>query len=191
MTQQEQWRAVMARDSRLDGAFVYAVQTTGIYCRPSCPSRRPVRSRVSFFADRAAAERAGFRPCRRCQPQRPVDPKLARIRRACESIASSDERKPTLSELGAAIGTSPAHLQRTFKKVVGISPREYADAQRVGRLKVRLKEGDHVTTALYDAGFGSSSRLYESAAEELGMTPGVYRRDGAGVVIRYTVTSSP
>ena len=185
------WQAVMARDAGWDAAFVYGVRSTGIYCRPSCPSRRPRRQMVAFFPTPQSAEGAGFRACRRCRPADPPgDRRLETIRRACEYLATPHDRQPTLKTLAAHCAMSPYHLQRTFKQIVGISPREYADACRMGRFKARIKKGEAVTEAMYEAGYGSSSRLYSNAAEKLGMTPAVYRRGGVGQRIRYTLVDS-
>lgn len=186
------WRAVLARDSQFDGAFVFAVRSTGIYCRPSCPSRRPRREHVVFFAAPDAAEHEGFRPCRRCRPRdAAVNIQAERVHRLCRfietRIAADPESPLTLAALGAEVHLSPHHLERTFKRVMGITPRQYADAQRMRRLKARLKKGDNVTTALYEAGFGSSSRLYERAPAQLGMTPATYRRGGEGMRLGYTI----
>jgi AraC family transcriptional regulator of adaptative response/methylated-DNA-[protein]-cysteine methyltransferase len=186
------WKAVLKRDPAFNGAFVYAVESTGIYCRPACPSRRPKRASVSFFESPAKAEAAGYRACRRCHPadtSRP-DPHGAKILAACRYIEARQDRVPTLSEIGSRVGLSPHHLQRSFKRALGVTPRQYADAQRVSRLKKRLQEGEGVTPALYDAGYGSSSRLYEKAPRQLGMTPATYRKGGAGEAIRYTVPST-
>ena len=191
------WRAVQSRDTRFDGAFVYAVRSTGIYCRPSCPSRKPRPAQVVFFSAPDAAEREGFRPCRRCRPRdtSPRNPKAELIQRICRFIESQIAAQPdeaiTLAGLAAEIGKSPFHLARTFKRVMGVSPRNYADALRMRRLKTQLQKGDDVTTALYDAGFGSSSRLYERAPVHLGMTPATYRRGGEGMSIGYTLADSP
>lgn len=196
------WEAVQARDRRADGAFVYAVESTGVYCRPSCPSRRPRAANVRFFPLPAAAEQAGFRPCRRCKPSSaPVrDSKLDAVAKVCglidtrllsESAGAGEDERLTLSALSAAASLSPHQLERAFRKAMGITPRQYADAQRMRRLKSRLKEGNDVTTALYDAGFGSSSRLYERAPSQLGMTPAEYGRGGAGMTIRYAISDSP
>lgn len=195
------WRAVETRDPRADSFFVYAVRSTRIYCRPSCPSRRPRQGQVVFFRAPEAAEREGYRPCRRCRPQerkRP-DPQAAVVARVCRQIESrihddseeSSNGSLKLAALAASVGIGPHQLERAFRRVLGITPREYADAQRMRRLKSQLKKGDDVTTALYDAGFGSSSRLYERAPAQLGMTPATYRQGGAGMRIRYTVISSP
>jgi AraC family transcriptional regulator of adaptative response/methylated-DNA-[protein]-cysteine methyltransferase len=187
--------AVFARDRAFDGAFVYGVTSTGIYCRPTCPSRRPRADRVRFFDDARAAERAGFRACRRCRPDAGADPSAARhadaIARVCAFIRAHATERLTLAALSARASVSPHHFQRTFTKIVGVSPREYADACRLKRVKSDLKKADSVTTALYDAGYGSSSRLYERAKASLGMTPATYRRGGAGATIRYAIGDSP
>lgn len=186
------WQAVLARDRRFDERFVYAVRSTGIYCRPSCPSRRPKRAVVEFFAGPSAAERAGFRSCRRCRPQEPVgDPGLARVRGICRHIEENLDGPLTLAHLGRQAGLSPHHLQRTFKAIMGISPRQYADGCRLAALKASLQKGDPVAHATFDAGYGSSSRLYERAAKQLGMTPAVYRRGGRGMQLAYAIRDSP
>ena len=193
MTDEERWRATEARDAASDGAFVFAVASTGIYCRPSCPSRRPKRRNVAFYALPEAAERAGYRACFRCKPRETAaaDPRIEAVRQTCRYIEDNDESLPTLAALGAHVGLSPHHLQRVFKRQMGISPRQYADARRLERLKASLKAGDQVTGALYQAGYGSSSRLYEKAPAQLGMTPATYRKGGAGTRIGYTIVASP
>jgi AraC family transcriptional regulator, regulatory protein of adaptative response / methylated-DNA-[protein]-cysteine methyltransferase len=199
------WNAVRDRDPGADGKFVYAVRSTGIYCRPSCPSRKPQRRQVEFYSLPEAAEQQGFRACRRCKPQtiRLRDPRTAAVARVCRAIESridadgtsealsENEARLTLNSLSSSVGMSPHQLERAFRSVMGISPRQYADAQRMRRLKSKLKKGDDVTTALYDAGFGSSSRLYERAPSQLGMTPATYRQGGAGMQIHYTIVGSP
>lgn len=195
------WGAVQSRDRGADGAFVYAVRSTGIYCRPSCPSRKPRREQVSFYPLPEAAEQQGFRPCRRCHPRdvRLRDPRIAAVARICREIElhlkgnedGAGEGRLTLSAMSAGAGMSPHQLERAFQSIMGITPRQYADAQRMRRLKSRLRKGDDVTTALYDAGFGSSSRLYESAPAQLGMTPATYRQGGTGMEIHYTIVGSP
>ena len=186
------WRSVLSRDSGADGSFVYAVRSTGIYCRPSCPSRRPRRDRVEFFVNTADAIRAGYRACRRCRPddQRVSDPWIDKVRRACVYLANVDGHLP-LSRLAARVGVSPYHFQRSFKRIVGVTPREYADACRLQRLKRGLRSGAPVTAAMVDAGYGSSSRFYERAAAKLAMPPAVYRRGGAGMRISYAIVDSP
>src|SRR5215467_10602458 len=184
-----QWQSVMARDSRQDGRFVFAVRTTGVYCRPSCPSRRPRRDSVEFFADARQAERAGYRPCLRCKPTQ-ISTQVRAVTKA-RRLLDSAERILTLAELSAAAGVSPFYLQRIFKRATGLSPREYQSARRMSNVKQGLRKGANVTTALYDAGFGSSSRLYEKSTQHLGMTPGAYRRGGSREQISYSIAPSP
>ena len=186
------WNAVVARDRNASGTFVYAVSSTGVYCRPGCASRRPRRDRVAFFDTPGDAERAGFRACRRCRPREAAanpDPWIDRIRRACVYLANV-EGHVTLPSLARRLGGSPYHLQRNFKRIVGITPRKYAEACRLQRIKRGLRGSKSVTDAMLDAGFGSSSRLYERAVPKLGMTPSTYRRGAAGVAIRFTTVSS-
>jgi len=186
------WRAFLARDPRADGAFVVAVVTTGIYCRPTCPARRPLRRNVRFLPTSGAAEREGFRACLRCRPKEAAtDPSIARALRICRHIESNPWERPTLGTLARLAGASPFHLQRTFRALVGVSPREYAEACRLDRLKQRLRKGDNVTRAMHEAGYGSSSRLYERAASRLGMTPGAWRRGGRDAIVHYTIVSCP
>ncbi len=187
------WQAVVTRDARFDGQFVFAVSSTKIYCRPSCPSRRPQRERVTFFDLPDAAEAAGFRACLRCQPRskNAADPQLELVQRVCGYLDSSEGGTAKLAELAAHAGVSLFHLQRTFKRVMGISPRQYAAARRFGNFKQLVREGESVTNALYDSGFNSSSRVYEQAPQELGMTPATYGRGGRGVKISYTIAASP
>jgi AraC family transcriptional regulator of adaptative response/methylated-DNA-[protein]-cysteine methyltransferase len=187
------WQAVLHRDAAADGVFVYGVQSTGIYCRPSCPSRRPRQDRVAFFALPEAAEHAGFRSCKRCHPEQTAirDPHVELVQRVCRAIAANPEGPLTLAALSAEVGLSPFHLQRIFKRVMGITPKQYADACRMERLKGELRKGEAVSSALYGAGYGSSSRLYERADAQLGMTPAVYRKGGAGMAITYTVVPCP
>ncbi len=186
------WAAVEARDASWDGRFVYAVSSTGIYCRPSCASRRPRRDRVSFFADPVAAAAAGYRPCRRCKPLASAVPDAERrVAAARDFLAAHLDENVTLERLGREVGASPYHLQRTFKRLLGVSPKDYVLAQRAERLKQRLKEGDDVTTATYEAGYGAGSRLYEQSNARLGMTPGTFRRGGAGAHIRFAIAAAP
>lgn len=186
------WKAVLSRDSQWDGRFVYAVRSTGIYCRPSCPSRRPRREQVVFFEIPELAERGGFRPCLRCRPQDgSSDPRLERVRQAVRLIDGRTESPPTLAELSAHVGMSPYHLQREFKRITGVAPRQYAEARRLNRFKEMVREGNSLTGSLYGAGYGSSSRLYERAGTQLGMTPATYRRGGKGMDIKYAIADSP
>ena len=186
------WQAVVSKDARFDGQFVFAVSSTGVYCRPSCPSRRAHRERVSFFDLPEAAEQAGFRACLRCQPKRArvLDPQMELVQRVCRVLDSSESEGVKLAELATHAGVSVFHLQRTFKRVMGISPRQYLAARRFGNFKSLVRKGDSVTSALYESGFNSSSRLYEYASEELGMTPATYSRGGRGVNINYTIVAS-
>lgn len=184
----ECWQALVARDRSFDGRFVFAVTSTGVYCRPSCPARRPRRERVQFFAEPAAAEAAGFRACQRCHPDCSIaDPHAALVTEICRYLDAHGAPAPTLQELGARFGFSPFHLQRVFKRNLGISPREYVAARRVERFRASVKEGNNVSEAIYDAGYGSGSRLYERALEEIGMTPGSYRRGGQGMQVGYRI----
>ncbi len=182
------WQAVVAKDVRFDGQFVFAVSSTKIYCRPSCPSRRPKRERVSFFESADAAEQAGFRACLRCKPREIfADPQVELVQSVCRLLDDADAEITTLAALSRATGVSSFHLQRTFKKVMGVTPREYAESSRVKRFKSGAREGKSVSTAMYDAGFGSSSRLYAQAGSQLGMTPGTYGKGGRGATIRFAI----
>jgi AraC family transcriptional regulator of adaptative response/methylated-DNA-[protein]-cysteine methyltransferase len=185
------WRAVLARDARSDGRFVFAVRSTGIYCRPSCPARRPGRPRVMFFGAPDAAEAAGFRACRRCHPRAAEKPRAAWVRRLCRMIEASPERPPTLERLARGAGVGPHHLQRAFKRAVGLSPKQYAEALRLGRLRRALRNGAVVEEAAHEAGYGSVSRAHARATRALGMTPGAYRRGGSGMDIAYSIVDSP
>jgi AraC family transcriptional regulator of adaptative response/methylated-DNA-[protein]-cysteine methyltransferase len=192
MNSNQQWQAVIAKDARFDGQFVFAVTSTGVYCRPSCPSRRAHRERVKFFDLPEAAEQAGFRACLRCEPQRArvLDPQIDLVQRVCRLLNSSDGETLGLAELASQTGMSVFHLQRTFKRVMGISPKQYLAARKFGNFKELVRKGESVTNSLYESGFNSSSRLYEHAAEELGMTPATYSRGGRGVNINYTLVDS-
>ena len=189
----EKWAAVETRDASADGRFVYAVTTTNVYCRPSCPSRRPLRANVRFYDGADAAEAAGFRACRRCRPKAPLAPKLAMARRACALIerAAAHGSRLSLEQLGLALGLSPWHAQRAFREVMGVSPADYARGLRAARLRDRLGAGADVLDATFDAGFGSASRLYEAAPGELGMTPASWKRGGRGELIAWTTAPSP
>ena len=175
----------------MDGRFVYAVRSTRIFCRPSCPSRKPDRARVDLYDTANEAQQAGFRPCKRCRPlDAPVpDPWIEKVRRACVYLAKVEGR-PSLATLARRLGGSPYHVQRNFKRLVGVSPREFADACRLTKVKRRLRGGADVTAALLDAGYGSSSRFYERAAAKLGMAPEQYKKGGKGMQIRYEIVRS-
>ncbi len=187
------WRAVQTRDAKFNGIFVYGVRSTGIYCKPSCASRKPRRERVTFFPSCEEAEAAGFRACRRCQPRNVSAraPQTEMVIRACRLIEESKDDSISLAKLGAELGISPHHLQRIFKSITGVSPRQYAAAHRLEQFKTQIRRGEGVTGAMYDAGYGSSSRLYEKAPEQLGMTPKTYARGGRGMNINYTIADSP
>lgn len=186
------WNAVLARDSGHDGEFFFAVTSTGVYCRPSCPAKRPRRENVAFFRRQEDAEKAGFRACLRCRPKSASrNPQADAVKKICRYIERHLDEPITLEHLGSAFGMSPFHLQRTFKKAVGITPRTYADSCRMKLLKQNLQTGKSVTHSLYDAGYSSSSRLYERTASQLGMTPDKYRRGAIAAAIRYTFTNSP
>jgi AraC family transcriptional regulator of adaptative response/methylated-DNA-[protein]-cysteine methyltransferase len=187
------WQAVLDRDRQYDGVFVFAVRSTGVYCRPSCPSRRPRRERVQFFEQPAQAEAAGFRPCQRCHPEQAtrLEPNLELVQAICRAIDERDDRPPTLAQLSQQFSMSPYHLQRTFKRIVGLTPKQYAAAQRAERFKQHLKEKTTVTEAIYEAGYPSSSSAYDEASEQLGMTPTTCRRGGLTTTITYAVTPCP
>src|SRR5437773_6483822 len=191
MNNPELWSAVLSRDASRDGSFVFAVRSTGIYCRPSCPARRPRREQVSFFQVPEAAEQAGFRACRRCHPRRAraSDSRIELVRRICHAIDEHDEEPQTLKTLSAETGVSAHHLQRTFKELMGITPKQYAESRRLNRFKSQVKSGASVTDAMYDAGYGSSRSLYEQSGTRLGMTPATYGRGGRGMRIIYTTAA--
>ena len=192
LTDDQRWNSVVARDSARDGEFVFAVATTGVYCRPSCPARRPRRENVTFFPRPEQAERAGFRACLRCRPRSfSGNPQSDFAKEVCRYIEQHLDEPITLERLGEAFRQSPFHLQRRFKAALGITPREYADSCRLRLLKRNLQAGDSVTRAMYDAGYGSSSRLYEKTASQLGMTPDKYRRGAIAASIRYACADSP
>jgi len=179
------WRAVAGRDAAFDGEFVFAVRSTGVYCRPSCPARRPRREQVRFFETAQAAEGAGFRACRRCRPQDRRKAESEVVELACHLLPCP------LKTLAEELGLSPRRLSRMFQRLLGVTLRQYADTQRLGAFKARVRNGGEVTDALYHAGYGSSSRLYERAAAQLGMTPATYRRGGRGVRIAYSIVGCP
>lgn len=181
------WEAVLTRDRRCDGRFVYAVSSTNVYCRPSCPSRRPTRDHVTFFDSPPQAEAAGYRACLRCRPQSPHGSDAEqRVERARCYLDDHCDDPVTLRQLAREVGMSPFHLQRTFTQLVGLSPKSYRDTRRMVRFTSALKRGETVTNATYEAGFGSSSSLYARAHGALGMTPSAFRSGGVGVTLRYT-----
>ena len=189
--QSQRWQAVMARDAGQDGKFVFAVSSTGVYCRPSCPSKRPRRENVTFFGKPDEAEKAGYRACLRCRPRAiGGNARTELVKAMCRFIEQHLDEPVTLARLGSEFRQSPFHLQRTFKAVLGVTPRAYADSCRMNQLKRNLRAGHSVTRAMYDAGYSSSSRLYERTASQLGMTPDKYRRGAIAAPIRYTLADS-
>ncbi|HEX6467222.1 MAG TPA: methylated-DNA--[protein]-cysteine S-methyltransferase [Terriglobales bacterium] len=189
------WNAVLTRDPRFDGILFYAVQSTGIYCRPTCPTRRPRREKVTFFFSSQAAERQGYRACKRCRPSEAgaADPKLDLARMVSQKIEESlqSEEAPDLKSLARSVGFSPYYLQRTFKQITGITPRQYLEARRIESFKASMRKGADVTSAIYDVGYNSSSRIYEKSAAQMGMSPAEYRKGAAGKSIHYAVVHSP
>lgn len=185
------WQAVERRDRARDGQFYFGVATTGVYCRPSCPARHPMRRNVRFYETPQQAERDGLRPCLRCHPlAAPADPYAERVRELCRYIDSNAAGPLQLRHLASRAGLSPFHLQRSFKAIAGVTPKQYLEAARVRALKTSLKRAS-VADAVYEAGFNSPSRVYERADTRLGMTPSQYRRGGEGVIITYAVAQSP
>jgi AraC family transcriptional regulator of adaptative response/methylated-DNA-[protein]-cysteine methyltransferase len=184
------WRATLARDSRADGTFVLAVRSTHIYCRPSCPARRPLRRNVVFYRTREEAEKQGYRPCLRCRPNE-ISGAVALVQRAARHLGESAEESVRLAALARTLGTTQATLRRAFQQVTGLAPRELAEALRIKRFKVLLRSGKSITDALYETGYGSSSRVYERSNAQLGMTPATYRKGGKNMKIGYTVAKSP
>ncbi|HLH31279.1 MAG TPA: bifunctional DNA-binding transcriptional regulator/O6-methylguanine-DNA methyltransferase Ada [Terriglobia bacterium] len=189
MARKKYWLAVLNRDRNYDGRFVYAVRSTGIYCRPTCPSRRPNPSQVLFFSGSSLAEQAGFRPCRRCEPatSRPAQSEL--VSRICRYLEENSSESVNMAVLAEEFQVSSSHLQRIFKKTLGISISQYSKACRLASFKRAVRQGKDVTTALYEAGFGSSSRLYEDAESAFGMTPAEYRKGGGPVRIHYVIAA--
>ena len=185
---EERWQAVQRRDPAFDGKFLFAVRTTGIYCRPSCASRPAKRENVTFFETSAQAETAGYRACKRCRPDQlgAPDPQVQAVAQACERIETAEEA-PRLAELAAGAGLSPHHFHRVFKAITGVTPKAYAAETRARHAADKLRTAGTVTEAIYDAGFNSSSRFYENTTARLGMTPGAVRRGGAGAIIRFAV----
>ncbi len=188
----DKWRAVLARDQTQDGTFVFGVRSTGIYCKPSCPARHPHVEQVVFFSGPVEAEQSGFRACKRCRPREQGNPQRTKmVQRVSEFIERHLDEKLTLAVLSREAGLNPFHFQRTFKRVLGISPRQYVEARRLERVKGSLRRGETVTEALYGAGFTSRGRLYEKSPSQLGVNPGTFRRGGEGLSIHYTIIDSP
>jgi AraC family transcriptional regulator of adaptative response/methylated-DNA-[protein]-cysteine methyltransferase len=185
----QKWSLVLARDAGADGRFVYAVKSTGVFCRPSCPSRRPRRQNVEFFDSPMQAQQAGYRPCRRCQPLE-SNLQAQKIEAACRYIDRNLDVTLTLTAISRHVAVSPFHFQRVFKRLLGISPRQYQQAKRAGKFRQALLSQGRVTDAIYEAGYSSSSRAYESVPAQLGMTPSAFQRKGANVAIRYTVAAT-
>ena len=185
------WAALRSRDAAADGRFVYAVATTGVYCHPSCAARPARPENVSFHPDGRSAEAAGFRPCKRCKPDQPsrAQREAALVAAACRTMADAEE-PPALDQLAAAAGLSPFHFHRLFRRIAGITPKAYADAERARRVQFGLRSGGSVTEAIYQAGFNSSGRFYEAAPGLLGMAPSAYRAGAPGEVIRHAVGRS-
>lgn len=182
------WKAVQNNDARFNGAFVYGVDSTRIYCKPSCASRLPKRENVQFFNSLETAEKQGFRACLRCKPQsETANPQTKIVLRAAEILER--EEQISLEELGAQLNLSAAHLQKIFKEIIGVSPKKFAEIKRLERFKNEIKKGSDVTGAMYESGFGSSSRLYENVSAKLGMTPKTYAKKGKNMTINYTITN--
>ncbi len=183
------WQAVSEKDKRFNGLFYFGVRSTGIFCKPSCPSRRPGRDHVVYFHSPEAAQASGFRACKRCKPliSSERDPQLELVMRACHAIEAQSDGNISLDELSNTLGVSSYHLQRTFKKVTGVTPRQYAASHRLEQFKSLLDKGSDVTGAIYEAGYGSSRALYENASTQLGMTPASYKKGGKGMQINYAI----
>jgi len=188
LSDDDRWEALLQRDSQTGASFIYGVLTTGVYCRPGCASRLPNRENVRFFETGIEAEKAGFRPCKRCKPESPEweQPHVGAVLEACKKIDEADAPL-SLKELAAAAGLSLFHFQRLFKKIVGVTPKQYAMQHRSNRFREHLQKGSTVTEAMYDAGFGSSSRFYEKATPALGMKPSVYKKGAQDVPIRFAI----
>jgi AraC family transcriptional regulator of adaptative response/methylated-DNA-[protein]-cysteine methyltransferase len=189
-TEESRWNAVLERDRRAQGTFYYAVKSTGVYCRPGCSSRLPRRSNVEFFDTCAQAEEAGYRPCKRCAPgsAAPEERIFQAITRACRRL-EREESPPALGELAADAGLSPSRFHRLFKKIVGVTPKQFGAAKQAQRFRDHLQSSQSVTEAIYDAGFGSSRRPYEKSGDHLAMSPSTFRRGAEGLVIHYGVAS--
>jgi AraC family transcriptional regulator of adaptative response/methylated-DNA-[protein]-cysteine methyltransferase len=192
VTDTQRWNAVARRNRGAEGAFVFGVRTTGVYCRPGCPSRLPKRANVRFFAEWSEAEQAGYRACKKCRPKAAVTSTASQeaILRACRLMDRADEA-PTLAELAEAAGLSPHYFQRRFKAALGVTPKKYWAARRMKQLREKLSHGGSISRAILGAGFGSSGRCYAQAGESLGMTPGQFKNGAAGMRIRLAVARSP
>lgn len=183
------WQAVKNNDANFNGAFIYGVNSTKIYCKPSCASKQPKRENVRFFNDFEVAENQGFRACQRCKPKsEKLNPQAEIAIRACEILEL--EEQITLEVLSAKLNLSAAYLQKIFKKIIGVSPKKYAEAKRLEKFKNELKKGNEVIEAMYESGYGSSSRLYENVSEKLGMTPAIYKKGGKSVNIEYAIVET-
>ena len=189
-TDDAKWRAVVERDRTADGLFYFSVLSTGVYCRPSCGARHPRRENVSFHADCAEAEQAGFRACKRCRPRETTrwSERVSLIEHACRYIEQAAQ-PPALSELSQLVGLSPYHFHRVFKEVTGVTPRAYAAGRRAATVREKLRAGKTISGAVYDAGYGANSRFYAESDPLLGMRPKAFRAGGAGEQIRYSVRS--
>jgi AraC family transcriptional regulator, regulatory protein of adaptative response / methylated-DNA-[protein]-cysteine methyltransferase len=183
------WQATLHRDATADGSFFFAVRSTQIYCRPSCPARRPLRRNTIFFRTPQDAEKEGFRACQRCRPKQ-QDAATSLVQRVAAVLANTNEEPLRLGSLAAQVDSSPAQLRRAFRRATGLSPKEFEQAFRLARFKKMLRDGSSVTEALYACGYGSSSRLYEKTNAHLGMTPASYRKGGEGMEIQYTVANT-
>lgn len=183
------WQATLARDARADGAFFFAVKSTQVYCRPSCPARRPLRKNTLFFSTRREAERQGFRPCRRCKPNE-IPAAVRIVQRAAQVLGSDFDEAVNITELARKVGVKTEALRRAFRQQAGLTPKELAATLRLRKFKKLLRGGSNITDALYATGYGSSSRVYERSDAQLGMTPATYQKGGKGMKIRYTTAKS-
>ncbi len=186
---EQYWKATVARDPRSDGVFFLGVRTTRIYCRPSCPARRPLRRNVEFFKTQREAEQHGFRACLRCKPNE-ISAATALVQKSAALLAQSSEESPRLGAIAKQLGTSTNRLRRAFVQVTGLSPRDLAEALRLKRFKKLLRQGTRITDALYETGYGSSSRVYERSNAQLGMTPATYQKGGKGMKLGYTMANA-
>ena len=183
------WRAVMNRDGRADGAFFFAVRSTSIYCRPSCPARRPLRRNALFFKTRQEAERQGYRPCRRCKPDQIPDAVLI-VQRAAKVLENEVDEPVNVNTLAQQLGVPVDTMRRAFRQQTGLNPKQLAAALRLRRFKKMLRDGNSIADALYATGYGSASRVYERSDAQLGMTPATYQKGGKGMRISYTTAKS-